>query len=858
MKKILSNILIGVSILSVSNVAFANPDPFNDLYTANPYATAIQYLQDEGIVEGYDTGKFESDQSITRAEFLKIVMETAEKEKKGKDCYKDVSDEWYAPYICGATEAGIVSGYGDKTFKPNQEINFAEASKIIVNTLKLKLELAKTDKWYESFIKTLEIEKAIPAGIDSSSHLLTRGEMAELIWRIQTDKTYKTSNTFKNLEEGIALPEYGNTLQTFDSCANVTAFISDHQKDYNNYRYFEEEMMLDFQTMDAVPMATNAERTMNTMNETDKAVAGAATHSETNTQVKGVDEADIIKNDGEYIYTVNGSTVRVIDARKPDALKEISIVDVKDPEFYPEELYLDDKRLIVSGYSYSNNWNNDYTSLQNVYIFDIEDKANIELIKEFKFEGNQVTSRKIGNKLYMVMEKYIPYYYDTPMPVIPMPLYKTNESEDLIQPAKCGEIMYMPGIVGEPHFVAIYAIDTANTDAKINSSVVLGNAETIYASKDNIYLTDYEYSNVMYSRKTAGITEPYTRQPDETYIHKFALNDGDVEYKGVGAVPGTINNQFSIDESGKDLRVATTTNQQWWGADDMSNNIYVLDNEKMEIAESLEGLAEGEKIYSARFVGNRAYIVTFKQVDPLFVIDLGDRTKSIAPKVLGQLKIPGVSKYMHPIDENHIIGFGLDSVENENSNNAWFQGLKMSIFDVSDVENPKELDKVIIGDRGSSSELEYDHKALLFDKEKAIIGFPVTIAEIPQSVKDNLDLETWQYGDTVFQGAYVYNFDVEKGFHLAGKISHYSDDALGANFHYYDRYDSGKNINRIIYMGDNYFTTSDGYVKATSMDKFEEVDMLELEKIEHEPYYDNDIIPFGLEEPIETTSEPIE
>ncbi len=209
--------------------------------------------------------------------------------------------------------------------------------------------------------------------------------------------------------------------------------------------------------------------------------------------------------------------------------------------------------------------------------------------------------------------------------------------------------------------------------------------------------------------------------------------------------------------------------------------------------------------------------MTFKKVDPLFVIDLSDPEN---PNVLGKLKIPGYSDYLHPYDENHIIGIGKDTVEAEDSlkegrnlDFAWYQGVKMAIFDVSDVENPIELHKVIIGDRGTQSEALHNHKAFLFDREKELLVLPITLAEIPEERK-NQEV-SWggvPYGDYTFQGAYVYNINLKDGFELRGRVTHYEPEEVAQKSGYY--FSGDRNVQRALYMGDVLYTFSQKIIKA--------------------------------------------
>jgi uncharacterized secreted protein with C-terminal beta-propeller domain len=253
----------------------------------------------------------------------------------------------------------------------------------------------------------------------------------------------------------------------------------------------------------------------------------------------------------------------------------------------------------------------------------------------------------------------------------------------------------------------------------------------------------------------------------------------------------------------------------------------------MDTVGKLEGLAPGEKIYSVRFMGKRGYVVTFKKVDPLFVIDLSN---NYDPKVLGKLKIPGYSDYLHPYDETHIIGIGKDTIEAADDlksgrglDFAWYQGVKMAVFDVSDVEHPIEEYKVVIGDRGTDSPALQDHKAFLFDKERELLVIPITLAQIPDSIKNNPEENSYspQYGEFTFQGAYVFNLNLEDGFKLKGKVTHHdNDDSFKKSGEYY--YDYQKQITRSLYINDVLYTFSSSRIQLNDLDSLDTLKKLDF------------------------------
>jgi len=321
-------------------------------------------------------------------------------------------------------------------------------------------------------------------------------------------------------------------------------------------------------------------------------------------------------------------------------------------------------------------------------------------------------------------------------------------------------------------------------------SFLLGATSCIYVSIDNIYLTS-----------------------PATNIHKISIKDGDIKYVANGLVPGYVLNQFSMDEYNGFFRIATSNGQ--------SNNVYVL-GEDLDVVGKLEGLAPGENLHSARFMGNRCYLVTFKKVDPLFVIDLENPE---SPQVLGKLKIPGYSDYLHPYDETHLIGVGKETVEAENGDFAWYQGIKIALFDVSNVSQPKELYKIVIGDRGTDSPVLQDHKAFLFSRSRDLLVLPILLADIDEAKYPN-GVPPNTYGDFVWQGAYVFNLTLDKGFVLRGRVTHLDNtaDLMKSGFYFYSPY----SVKRALYIDDVLYTISDKRVKINSLTDLNEIGVVEL------------------------------
>lgn len=321
------------------------------------------------------------------------------------------------------------------------------------------------------------------------------------------------------------------------------------------------------------------------------------------------------------------------------------------------------------------------------------------------------------------------------------------------------------------------------------------------ALEQNSHLSDAEkeeYSALMESIQSA-LAEYDTRKAVEdskTVIHKLGIKDGLISYGGKGEVEGRLLNQFSMDEYNNHLRVATTTDV-WVRKHVQYNNVYVLGRDMLQVG-ALENLAPDEKIYSTRFMGERLYMVTFKQMDPLFVIDLSSPTH---PKVLGTLKIPGYSDYLHPVNATHLIGVGKET-ETSDWGGVRPAGVKVALFDVSDPADPKEIDNVVIGDAGSDSEVLRDHKAFLYSPKDSLLVLPISVVESTGG----------RYYDTrrVWDGAVAYKVG-PGGFTLLGKVKHSSS---SSQYYYWDY---GARVHRSLYIGDALYTFSNAYIKVNEL-----------------------------------------
>jgi inhibitor of cysteine peptidase len=556
-------------------------------------------------------------------------------------------------------------------------------------------------------------------------------------------------------------------------------------------------------------------------------------YSQTNIQVQGVDEADLVKSDGSYIYQVNGQNVLIIQAQPAENLKVMSRLSFEQ-EFIPRDLYVVDNKLVVIGGAYS--YKKPQSALPEpapggvgpdmafapgsvatvAIVYDLSDKANPKQLRRVELTGNYLTSRKIGSTFYLIANKYADIYrIMNQQPENPE--YKDSILGDKPLNIDYTKISYFPDSV-EANYLLIGALDL-NSTKEMQVSSYLGAGHNVYSSVTNLYVavTQYEKLKPVPQRDSQS---PILPPKVSTSVYRFNLEQGQVKLSAKGDVPGTILNQYSMDEAEGYFRIATTSDDQQANAVVSKNNLYILDS-ALKLTGKLENLAPGERIYSTRFIGNRGYLVTFKTVDPLFVVDLANPKE---PKVLGSLKIPGFSNYLHPYSETELIGFGQDTTEVKDSKGnirPKVGGIKLSLFDVSDVSNPREKFREVIGDQGTYSELLHNPKALLFSKEKNIMAFPVSVAERPKQSKAG------QIGNISFQGAYVYSLDQAKGFVLKGRVTHLTEQDYRNKTKNWNSF-TNHSIERAMYIGDTLYTLSKEQIKANELASLKELKTIGL------------------------------
>lgn len=508
-------------------------------------------------------------------------------------------------------------------------------------------------------------------------------------------------------------------------------------------------------------------------------------YTDTNVQVSGVSEGDIVKTDGNYIYSLSNNNLYISKAENGNINLSSKINLSSDENYNPLEIYVEGNKLVVLYEKYSDNTSSNtsekavldmYYRDANTYIniYDISDKENPKLINSLNQNGSYSSSRMIKNKLYLISNYNLnsnDIEKNKPETFIPT-TYNGKET-------KCIEAkdIYIEQEIDTTNYILATSLDIENPYEFQSEKAVLGASDNIYMSLENLYVTSYGYEE----KDGYGY--------DKTNITKFKLNNGSLEFKASESINGSLLNQFSMDEKDDYLRVATTLNKGKLTTEEeytsyeylpTSNNLYILDSDLKAVG-AIEDIAENETIYSVRFDGDIGYFVTFKEVDPLFSVDLSNPSN---PTILGSLKIPGFSEYMHPFKENLLLGLGKEATENGETT-----GLKLSMFDTSDKGNISEINKLVIEDYKYSYSF-YNHKSITVDSNKNLISFP--------AINDYV----------------IFEYSKEKGFTEKGKITFETEDD--------DNYIYEDNI-RGIYINNFLYLCSKSWIKVYSLENFNEV-----------------------------------
>lgn len=553
--------------------------------------------------------------------------------------------------------------------------------------------------------------------------------------------------------------------------------------------------------------------------------AGGA-YSGTNVQVGGVDEPDMVKTDGERIVVLSEGALIVTDVSgaEPEVIGRLQV-----GSFSLQSMFLSGDTVLLFGSDWSTfspiyESELDYTPVYQtptIRLIEVDISGEPEIVQTMSIDGQYVSARMIDDTVRLVLssgpvgfewsyptgsglraerkaidenrqiimdstaDNWIPYYV------------VTDADGDVI----AENILFDCDRANHPqefsglNMLSVATIDLGDGLDVVDGTGVLATGDTIYASADSLYVATQNWANIQWAQTFDG-----TGQPDSVFteIHKFDISRSDITtYVASGSVAGYLLNQFAMDEHDGFLRVASTTSPAWWGEGFESESLVtVLGEDEGELVEigSVDGLGETEQIYSVRFLGDVAYVVTFRQTDPLYTVDLSDPRE---PKVVGELKILGYSAYLHPIGDGLLMGVGQDATDS-----GRLQGTQVSVFDVSDPSDPTRIDQITLN-KGSSSQIEYDHHAFLYWAPSGLTMVPV---------------QQWWWDDnseSAFFGAIGLTVDDDGHLREVRRLAHPGGDD--------GNWDYRAMILRSIVVGDHVYTVSAKGIMKSDLDSLKEV-----------------------------------
>tara|TARA_B100002052_G_scaffold15361_1_gene12246 strand:- start:1159 stop:3384 length:2226 start_codon:yes stop_codon:yes gene_type:complete len=691
-------------------------------------------------------------------------------------------------------------------------------------------------------------------------------------------------------------------LVEFDDCDDLENRLKDViLEDYRiqllqaveeQYYYFWDDMILEDGMMaEADDSATGGSSPPTTTRRVE-----GTDFSGTNNQESGVDEADVVKTDGYYIYFLNGKKLEIMGVPEFGELVYQSNTTI---EGNPQSMLLDGDRLVVISSVSSWNipasnplyqameWDEEYSSwrtysLTKFSVFDISDRSDIELERELFIEGSYITAREVDGTIRTVThawmetrglsswldlpEGYWSLDYDNPLrlQIREEVAYQTMlENEEVIADMSLsdlvpriyerqGDSVLTHSITNDDcaSFVApqdgfsrginsIFSFDITAADFDFEADHIIGNYPLVYSSADALILAEKSWDSWWFWNSDDS--------DEATNIHMFDISDpGTTEYIASGRVDGTIQDQFSLSEYQGVIRVASTEGQwgRWWLADPepMTSNVVTLQpttdatgHTTLEQIGIVEGIAPNETIWSARFVEDRAYIVTFENMDPLWTIDLSDPTN---PVIMGELKIPGVSTYIHPISEDTLLTIGMGPADLETGEGLDWSNVRLSLFDVSDFTNPLETTTLTISPvedennpcwSWSNSEATYEHKAFQYWAPKSMLAVPMNTY-----TSGYYDYETRTYTECPREwvSKLMITNVTETSLTSYGEVDH--SEFYDSEQYWWNSY----NIRRSIFMGNYIYAISANGITATNLTTMENSASLQLEyQNPYESYY---------------------
>ncbi len=614
-------------------------------------------------------------------------------------------------------------------------------------------------------------------------------------------------------------------LSSFDSYSELLSFVTANARSAQQYATHG-VLMGGFATgIGMFPPAFKSSITFNVAQSAASASpwgGGTVSFTGTNVQVQGVDEPDRVKTDGTYLYVSSGSKVSIVNAYPPNSTSIVSVISLPNSSILGLEIAADRLLVIdqrsqyqpgvyymtagVAGFAVPRGGAPNSVAF---LLYNTSHPASPELVANVTVPGSYVAARLSGGYLYSVVQQSAYTFTSEGNATGVLPTVIVNGKNLTLSPTS---VFHTSASSQVSYYTMVVSLSMA-TGGQSTLSVLSGPSSTVYVSNSNIYVV---YTNYPDFTSTHGILgDVYTggaisvenvQQSQNSTILRVAYSGGAVTVAAAGVVPGSVLNQFSMDEYDGYFRVATGRFAVVAGSPTRSNDVYVL-SQNMSQVSAVRNMAPGENIYAVRFVGDTGYVVTFEQIDPLFVISFKDMTN---PVIESALKVTGYSDYLHPLPGGYLIGVGKDAVPSSMPNVAYYTSLKLSLFRIFDNGTSVEVSRLLIGDRGTDSPVLSDHLAFTYDPTRNVTVIPLTLFKVSGNQTTCSGCPP-PYGNPVWQGVYVLKV-TPQGFTLLGKVSQYPP---GLN--YGDSPNESLQIDRSCVIGDYLYTVSQGEVMVSDL-----------------------------------------
>jgi inhibitor of cysteine peptidase len=529
-------------------------------------------------------------------------------------------------------------------------------------------------------------------------------------------------------------------------------------------------------------------------------ISNAPSYTGTNVQVQGVDEPDRVKTDGTHLFVSAQDSVALINAYPPNSTAILSTLSFPNGMVLGLEATTNRLMVIVQ--------TNSGMGGVELLLYDTTSLASPVLMQNVTIAGNYVAARMSGGYLYAVVQQ--PSYTfngqgnaSAAMPIV----YQAGTQTEL-----SSSLVFYTNNTSQISFYTMIPSISISTGKESVISVLTGPSATVYVSTSNIYvaytnyLDLYDVDGIPGNAWSGGVITPQlVEQSQNSTILRASYANGTVTAAKAGIVPGTVLNQFSMDEYNGYFRIATSRFTTINGVATTSDDVYVLDQNMSRIS-ALVDIAPGENIYAVRFAGDVGYVVTYQQIDPLFVISFKDITR---PVILSALKVGGYSDYLNPLAGGYLLGVGKESVPASSGNFSYYLGLKVSLFKVDPNGTSAQVAKLDIGDRGTDSPVLSDHLAFTYDPTKNIMVIPLALYLV--SGNSTYEGGIPAYGNPAWQGVYVIKWS-SAGLTILGRVSQYP---AGQNFGDYSN--DSLTVDRTVIIGDYLYTISQGEVMVSSL-----------------------------------------